>query len=87
MNMLRIQTPVDQIRRFFVSASIAGDKAVAHLVAMLFFSGVLVALAVILEITLKSHWQAIVAALRNEPPVRRPEARPAIAPRPRHAAF
>ena len=56
----------------------------AHLVAILFFSGVLVALAVILEITVKAHWQAVVAALRYQAPVSRPE----IAPRPRrHAAF
>ena len=84
MNILQIQASVDQIRRFFVSAFTAGDKAMAHLVAILFFSGVLVALAVLLEVTVKTHWQAILAALRYEAPVRRP----GVAPRPRrHAAF
>lgn len=58
----------------------------AHLVSILFFSGVLVALAVILEITVKAHWQSMVAALRSQPPVRRPQASRAVAPR-QHAAF
>lgn len=58
----------------------------AQIVAILFFSGVLLALALILEMTLKGHWEAIVAALRYPQPVRRPEARPAVAPRQRHRA-
>ena len=37
----------------------------AHLVSIVFFFGLLVALAAILEFTFKAHWAAIVAALRG----------------------
>ena len=50
----------------------------AHLLAIGFFAGLLVLLAVILEQMLKSHWAEIVAALKGE--ALRP-ARPAARPR------
>ena len=43
----------------------------AHLLSIAFFFGLLVALAAILELTLKAHWAAIVAALRGVPPAPR----------------
>ncbi|MGE3395338.1 MAG: hypothetical protein AB7H79_00370, partial [Sphingomonas sp.] len=41
-------------------------KAVAHLLAIGFFAGLLVLLAVILEQIVKAHWAEIVAALKGE---------------------
>ena len=38
-----------------------------HSAAILFFSGLLVALAVLLELTVKAYWAEIVAALRGQP--------------------
>ena len=38
----------------------------AHLLAIGFFAGLLVVLAVILEQMLKSHWAEIVSALKGE---------------------
>jgi hypothetical protein len=38
---------------------------VAQLLSSLFFFGLLIALAVILEVTVKAHWAAICAALRG----------------------
>ena len=59
----------------------------AHLLSIVFFFGLLVALAFILEVTLKAHWAAVVAALRGVPPAPR-RARPVRteAPRARHGA-
>jgi hypothetical protein len=42
----------------------------AHVLSVVFFYGLLIALAVILELTLRAHWPAIVAALRGSPPPR-----------------
>ena len=42
----------------------------AHWLSIAFFLGLLVALALVLEFTLKAHWAAIVAALRGVPPAR-----------------
>ena len=61
----------------------SGDKAVAHLLAIMFFSGLLVALAVILEQLVKGHWTEIVAALRGAPVQ---TVSPAIQPAGRRAA-
>ena len=41
-------------------------KAVAHLLAIGFFAGLLVMLAVILEQMVKAHWAEIVSALQGE---------------------
>lgn len=49
----------------------------AHLVAIAFFAGLLVALAVILEEIVKSHWTDIVAALKGAPVRREAKGRPA----------
>ena len=38
-----------------------------HLVAILFFSGVLVGLALILQYTVRDSWRDMVAALRGRP--------------------
>ena len=38
-----------------------------HLLSIVFFFGLLAALAVVLEFTLREHWAAIVAALRGVP--------------------
>lgn len=49
-----------------------------HALSIAFFFGLLLALVVLLEITFRSHWAAISAALRGAPaprltaPVRRP---------------
>jgi len=40
---------------------------VGHLLSIVFFFGLLAALAVVLEFTLREHWAAIVAALRGVP--------------------
>ena len=57
----------------------------AHLLAITFFAGLLVALAVILEQLAKAHWVEIVEALKGEAirPVRAATAPAAAA---RHAA-
>ena len=55
-----------------------------HWLSIAFFLGLLVALALVLEFTLKAHWAAIVAALRGVPPAT--GRRPLAAPRGRHAA-
>jgi hypothetical protein len=47
-----------------------------HLLSIVFFYGLLVALAVILELTVRAHWPAIVAALRGAPAARNPGDRP-----------
>ena len=56
----------------------------AHFAAILFFSGLLVALAVILDLMVKADWAEIVAALRGQPvaPAAVPKARPMAQPRP-----
>jgi hypothetical protein len=38
-----------------------------HLLSCLFFLGLLVALGMIIESTLRRHWPAIVAAMRGAP--------------------
>lgn len=47
-----------------------------HLIAMLFFAGVLVGVALILQYTIRDHWQDMIAALLGRPlpsrAVRRP---------------
>ena len=65
-----------------------GAKAMAHLAAILFFSGLLVALGLILELTVKANWAEIVAAFRGVPPAQRqaPEVRTVKAVRRSHAA-
>jgi len=45
---------------------------VAHTLSIIFFFGLVVALATILEFTLKAHWAAVAAALRGVPPAPRP---------------
>ena len=57
-----------------------GAKAMAHLAAILFFSGLLVALGLILELIVKANWAEIVAALKGVPAEPLP-ARPAAEPR------
>jgi hypothetical protein len=64
---------------------------VGHIASILFFTALLVALAVILELIVKAHWAAIVDALAYRAPAPRP--RPVVAaraqpqaPSPRHAA-
>lgn len=42
--------------------------AMAHLLSIAFFFGLLVALAVILELVVRPNWATIVAALRGRPP-------------------
>ena len=39
-----------------------------HWLSIAFFLGLLIALALVLELTLKAHWAAIRAALRAVPP-------------------
>lgn len=67
-----------------------GDKAVAHLFAILFFMGLLVALATLLEVILKENWGAMRAALAGAPmpaPRARVQARPQSVVQPQqHAA-
>jgi hypothetical protein len=41
------------------------EKAVAHLLSIVFFFGLLVGLGMILEFTLRAHWAAVIAALRG----------------------
>jgi hypothetical protein len=64
-----------------------------HLVAIFFFSGLLVALALILQYTIRDSWADIVAALCGRP-LKRHQVKPAAAVRvsvprsgPRAAAF
>jgi hypothetical protein len=52
---------------------------VAHLVAIAFFAGLLVVLAVVLEQIVKAHWGEIASALKGAPV--RTEARPRPAAR------
>jgi hypothetical protein len=47
------------------------------MLSIAFFVGLLIALGLILEITVKAHWDAIVAALRGAPPPRAKAAPPA----------
>ena len=54
----------------------------AHLASILFFSGLLVALAVFAEQMLRAHWAAIASALAYPPHPARPEPRPLVAARP-----
>lgn len=49
----------------------------AQLLAIAFFTGLLIALAVILEQIVKAHWTEIVAALRGARVKPEPQARPA----------
>jgi len=49
---------------------------VTHWISIAFFLGLLVALAVILELTVKAHWAAIVAALRGVAPAEPVQAAP-----------
>ena len=42
------------------------EKAVAHLLTIGFFMGLLVALAILLEQMVKAHWAEIIGALRGE---------------------
>ena len=52
----------------------------AHIIAALFFSGILVGLALLMQFTLRDYWADIVAALSGELPPRRQvraKARPA----------
>jgi hypothetical protein len=58
-----------------------GDKAVANALSTLFFFGLLVSLAVILEITLRAHWAAVCAALRGPGPVPAPLEQAPLLPR------
>ena len=48
----------------------------AHLATIVFFSGLLLALALILELIVKANWAEIVAAFRGVPP--EPRAAPAV---------
>ena len=55
----------------------------AHSASILFFTGLLIALAFVLDLIVRAHWVEIVAALRGVPPspARHPQARaPAAAP-------
>ena len=58
-----------------------------HLIAILFFSGVIVGLALVLQATVRDHWPDMVAALFGRPlpsrAVRRPAAVRASVPRSR----
>ena len=57
----------------------------AQSLSIVFFLALLAALGLVLELTFKSHWPLIVAALRGVPP--ESASRPATAPpRPRRAA-
>lgn len=42
----------------------------AHVASIVFFLALLAALATVLELTVRAHWAAIVAALRGVPPPR-----------------
>jgi hypothetical protein len=56
----------------------------AHFAAILFFTGLLIALALVLDLTVRANWAEIVAALRGVPPSpeRHPRARALAAPPP-----
>ena len=62
----------------------------AHLAAILFFSGLLIALGFILELIVKANWAEISAALRAVPPAPSPRPDPrqlAASPSRPRAAF
>jgi hypothetical protein len=68
-------------------------QAMLHLGAILFFSGVLVALALVIQFTVRDHWQNMVAAFLGRPMARQRVRTPAPArvsvpnsQRPRRAA-
>ena len=52
-----------------------------HLIAILFFSGVIVGLALVLQITIRENWDDMVAALLGRPLPSRALRRPARARR------
>jgi len=55
-------------RRLRILLWIKRGKAVAYLLSILFFTGLLIALATVLETLVRSNWAAISAALRAERP-------------------
>ena len=49
-------------------------RDVVHLIAILFFAGLLVGLAMLLQLTVREHWHDMVAALLGRPlPSRQPK--------------
>ena len=54
-----VLTPIDK-----------GQKAMAHLATILFFSTLLIGLGVVLELIVKANWAEIVAALKGVEPDR-----------------
>lgn len=78
--------PQEQKSSLGILLWIIRGKTVAHLLSNIFFFGLLVALAVIVEVTLKAHWAAVVSALRAVPPAAPAPARRAAAAAPRGRA-
>ena len=68
MNMMKIQWGADPFGRSNVlTAENKGEFAMAHLATILFFSGLLVALGVVLELIVKANRVEILAALKGVP--------------------
>lgn len=61
-------------------------KAVAYLLSIIFFTGLLIALATLLETLIRSNWAAISVALRVAPPTRASAVRAPRLRSPRRAA-
>ena len=58
-----------------------------HFAAIIFFTGLIVALGLVLELMVRGSWTAIVSALNYSSPAPAQPARPAARPRRWHAAF
>jgi hypothetical protein len=65
-------------------------RSMVHLIATLFFAGILVGLATLLHLTVREHWADMAAAFRGRPLPSRALTRPAVVKvsvrRPRRAA-
>jgi hypothetical protein len=67
-NMQIFQGAVDRFpKKVVLHPDTAGDDDMVHLIAFLFFTGVLAGLAVLLQYTLRDNWADMVAAFMGRP--------------------